>query len=171
MENNIQQTQQAAEFLEQYKWKKREVQRIERRIEEIEDDIGLTAVQFSDMPKSHTNKISRPTETTALRLIELKDKYTEKYRDAMLTLHTIEHTICKVKEPQMVEFLECRYIDGMTMEETAEEMDMSTRHMYRLQTKVLHTVADIMGFSSDMISPDFINAWVVWKNKAIKHLN
>lgn len=153
-------------FLESYQWKKKAIERLERKIDEIEETVGVNGVQYSDMPKAHTNSIHRPTEEIALKLIDLKNQYEVKYDEALKKMQEVEALIISVDDPLLMSFLELRYIDGMTMEETAEELDMSDRHIYRLQKKALKAACEKLGLS-DPVDAEFVQKWVKWKNAAI----
>lgn len=165
-----QEIQKAIDFLNGYQWIKKDIKKLKTKIEDLEETMGITGVIISDMPKAHTNNISRPTERIALELVELKTEQGEQVAESLEKLEQIENVIESVDKHQLQDLLYYRYIEGLTIEQTADEMGISERHAYRIQPKAWAAVARIMGFKSDIIDPNFIQDYVRWKNQIIQKL-
>lgn len=153
----------AKEYLMQYQKLKRDISKLEKRINEAESMIGISGVNYSGIPKTHTNKPSRMTENSALRLVELKEKYQSKLEKLVEKGNEIESVINKVEDSQLQELLYYRYIEGLTVEQTAEEMWLTPRWIYKQQKKALSKVAEII--NDGIISEKFVQDYIRAKHK------
>lgn len=152
-------------YLKQYLHIKNQMRRLWEKIDDIEETYGVSGIEISDMPKAHTNVIQHPTEEIAIKLVALKESYQIKYSKALDKMKDIESTIDQIENEQLQELLYYRYIEGLTIEATAEEMDTSDRNIYYLQPKAWKAVAEVLD-RDKLITREFIDQNVIWKTKA-----
>lgn len=151
-------------YLKQYLHIKNQLRRIQEKIDDLEETLGVSGMKISDMPRAHTNVTQHPTEDIAIKLISLKESYQRKYSKALDKMRDIESTIDQIENEQLQDLLYYRYINGLTIETTAEEMDTSDRNIYYLQPKAWKAVAEVLD-KDKLITQEFIDQNIIWKTK------
>lgn len=126
------------EYLQQYKYLDK---RINRQLEEIQELRSLAekiTPSYSDMPKSHNgqDKIQSAVEKIILLEQEL-DKLIDKYIDLR---REIELKINSIDDKRLQDLLKYRYIDGLTFEAIAIEMNYSYMQICRLHGQALNKI-------------------------------
>lgn len=134
MENSdIERVEKKKRSLKRYKKNLSCIERLEAKLETL--DTRMTSVRspkLSDMPRG-----GQPvtTEDMILEKIELEERIERlKAKSKKLRSETLEE-IDRVEDPRYSEILEAFFIDCMTLEEIAENMNYTDRHVYRLYSE------------------------------------
>lgn len=134
MENSdIERVEKKKRSLKRYKKNLSCIERLEAKLETL--DTRMTSVRspkLSDMPRG-----GQPvtTEDMILEKIELEKRIERlKAKSKKLRSETLEE-IDRVEDPRYSEILEAFFIDCMTLEEIAENMNYTDRHVYRLYSE------------------------------------
>lgn len=132
----------AKEFMKQHERVVEKIRQIEIQIYDIEQTLGVKGVNYDSQP--HGNGISQVTESTATKLIELK----EVQRDLVDKLWTkrieIERIIFMIENATFAELLQRKYIRLQKWEDIATDMKFDSRYIYKLHGKALVEVDKII---------------------------
>lgn len=125
----------AKEYMKQHERVVEKIRQIEMQIFDIEQTLGIKGVNYDSQP--HGSGISQVTESTATKLIELR----EVQRDLVDKLWTkrieIERVIFMIKDATYAELLQRRYIRLQKWESIATDMKFDSRYIYKLHGKAL----------------------------------
>lgn len=125
----------AKEFMKQHERVVEKIRQIEIQIYDIEQTLGVKGVNYDSQP--HGNGISQVTESTATKLIELR----EVQRDLVDKLWTkrieIERIIFMIENATFAELLQRKYIRLQKWEDIATDMKFDSRYIYKLHGKAL----------------------------------
>ncbi len=132
----------AKEFMKQHERVVEKIRQIEIQIYDIEQTLGVKGVNYDSQP--HGNGISQVTESTATKLIELR----EVQRDLVDKLWTkrieIERIIFMIENATFAELLQRKYIRLQKWEDIATDMKFDSRYIYKLHGKALVEVDKII---------------------------
>ena len=132
----------AKEFMKQYERIVEKIRQIEIQIYDIEQTLGVKGVNYDSQP--HGSGISQVTESTATKLIELR----EVQRDLVDKLWTkrieIERVIFMIENATFAELLQRKYIRLQKWEDIATDMKFDSRYIYKLHGKALVEVDKII---------------------------
>ena len=132
----------AKEFMKQHERVVEKIRQIEIQIYDIEQTLGIKGVNYDSQP--HGSGISQVTESTATKLIELR----EVQRDLVDKLWTkrieIEHIIFMIENATFAELLQRKYIRLQKWEDIATDMKFDSRYIYKLHGKALVEVDKII---------------------------
>lgn len=125
----------AKEFMKQHERIVEKIRQIEIQIYDIEQTLGVKGVNYDSQP--HGSGISQVTESTATKLIELR----EVQRDLVDKLWTkrieIERVIFMIENATFAELLQRKYIRLQKWEDIATDMKFDSRYIYKLHGKAL----------------------------------
>lgn len=111
------------------------IRQIEIQIYDIEQTLGIKGVNYDSQP--HGSGISQVTESTATKLIELR----EIQRDLVDKLWTkrieIERVIFMIENATLAELLQRKYIRLQKWDDIATDMEFDSRYIYKLHGKAL----------------------------------
>ena len=111
------------------------IRQIEIQIYDIEQTLGIKGVNYDSQP--HGSGISQVTESTATKLIELR----EMQRDLVDKLWTkrieIERVIFMIENATLAELLQRKYIRLQKWDDIATDMKFDSRYIYKLHGKAL----------------------------------
>lgn len=132
----------AKEFMKQHERVVEKIRQIEIQIYDIEQTLGVKGINYDSQP--HGNGISQVTESTATKLIELR----EVQRDLVDKLWTkrieIERIIFMIENATFAELLQRKYIRLQKWEDIATDMKFDSRYIYKLHGKALVEVDKII---------------------------
>lgn len=132
----------AKEFMKQHERVVDKIRQIEIQIYDIEQTLGIKGVNYDSQP--HGSGISQVTESTATKLIELR----EVQRDLVDKLWTkrieIERIIFMIENATFAELLQRKYIRLQKWEDIATDMKFDSRYIYKLHGKALVEVDKII---------------------------
>lgn len=132
----------AKEFMKQHERVVEKIRQIEIQIYDIEQTPGIKGVNYDSQP--HGSGISQVTESTATKLIELR----EVQRDLVDKLWTkrieIERIIFMIENATFAELLQRKYIRLQKWEGIATDMKFDSRYIYKLHGKALVEVDKII---------------------------
>lgn len=132
----------AKEFMKQHERVVEKIRQIEIQIYDIEQTLGIKGVNYDSQP--HGSGISQATESTATKLIELR----EVQRDLVDKLWTkrieIERIIFMIENATFAELLQRKYIRLQKWEDIATDMKFDSRYIYKLHGKALVEVDKII---------------------------
>ncbi len=117
------------------------VQRIERKKRERQRwlDIGTkTTPVYSDMPK--TVDTSNKVEQAGMARAQIAGELAREICELALAKRKIEQDIRGIEDEKQRLILEKHYIDGLTFEQIAEDMDLSVRHVIRLRDMAIFQI-------------------------------
>ena len=138
----------AKEFMKQHERVVEKIRQIEIQIYDIEQTLGVKGVNYDSQP--HGNGISQVTESTATKLIELR----EVQRDLVDKLWTkrieIERIIFMIENATFAELLQRKYIRLQKWEDIATDMKFDSRYIYKLHGKALVEVDKIIRKKEDI---------------------
>lgn len=125
----------AKEFMKQHERIVEKIRQIEIQIYDIEQTLGIKGVNYDSQP--HGSGISQVTESTATKLIELR----EIQRDLVDKLWTkrieIERVIFMIENATLAELLQRKYIRLQKWDDIATDMEFDSRYIYKLHGKAL----------------------------------
>ena len=111
------------------------IRQVEIQIYDIEQTLGIKGVNYDSQP--HGSGISQVTESTATKLIELR----EVQRDLVDKLWTkrieIERVIFMIENATLAELLQRKYIRLQKWDDIATDMKFDSRYIYKLHGKAL----------------------------------
>ena len=125
----------AKEFMKQHERIVEKIRQVEIQIYDIEQTLGIKGVNYDSQP--HGSGISQVTESTATKLIELR----EVQRDLVDKLWTkrieIERVIFMIENATLAELLQRKYIRLQKWDDIATDMEFDSRYIYKLHGKAL----------------------------------
>ena len=125
----------AKEFMKQHERVVEKIRQVEIQIYDIEQTLGIKGVNYNSQP--HGSEISQVTESTATKLIELR----EVQRDLVDKLWTkrieIERVIFMIENTTLAELLQRKYIRLQKWDDIATDMKFDSRYIYKLHGKAL----------------------------------
>ena len=125
----------AKEFMKQHERIVEKIRQVEIQIYDIEQTLGIKGVNYDFRP--HGSGISQVTESTATKLIELR----EVQRDLVDKLWTkrieIERVIFMIENATLAELLQRKYIRLQKWDDIATDMKFDSRYIYKLHGKAL----------------------------------
>lgn len=125
----------AKEFMKQHERIVEKIRQVEIQIYDIEQTLGIKGVNYDSQP--HGSGISQVTESTATKLIELR----EVQRDLVDKLWTkrieIERVIFMIENATLAELLQRKYIRLQKWDDIATDMKFDSRYIYKLHGKAL----------------------------------
>lgn len=125
----------AKEFMKKHERIVEKIRQIEIQIYDIEQTLGIKGVNYDSQP--HGSGISQVTESTATKLIELR----EMQRDLVDKLWTkrieIERVIFMIENATLAELLQRKYIRLQKWDDIATDMKFDSRYIYKLHGKAL----------------------------------
>lgn len=120
----------------------KEIDRCRERIAEIESDLGIHGIVYSDMPKS-PNSYGGAIPDGVARLIEQR----ERHADA-LAVHADEidraWSLCGTGNAENRHVLWLKYVQGMPWSKIAVALHVSERHVYRMRVDGITELYDRM---------------------------
>lgn len=125
----------AREFLENYKRIVTRIRQIEYQIKDIEETLGMKAVNYDFQP--HGTGLNKVTENTATKLIEILEQK-EKLMDELWKQRlTIEQEIYKMSNATYAEILRRKYIQDERWGDIAKSLNMAKRWVITLHGRAL----------------------------------
>lgn len=113
-----------------------EMQQIEARIWELEDDCGQPKAQQLDaMPKGSGG--ADVVQTWVLTKETLLEQYRRKHNAAVQALALIEQMLERLDDPRERALIRCKYIEERTWEAVCVEMSYSWRQVHRIHSSAL----------------------------------
>lgn len=132
----------AKEFMKQHERIVEKIRQAEIQIYDIEQTLGVKGVNYDSQP--HGSGISQVTESTAIKLIKLR----EVQRDLVDKLWTkrieIERVIFMIENATLAELLQRKYIRLQKWDDIATDMTFDSRYIYKLHGKALVEVDKII---------------------------
>jgi len=115
------------EYLMQYRILSGTVKRLSERIEQIEASL-TKSIQLDGLP--HGTGTSDPTQSTAIKLADIRTKLNSAMMEAELTRQTIASEIEEISNPLYKELLYSRYILSLTWEEVTDRVSEGRTNRY-----------------------------------------
>lgn len=113
------------EELNEIYWLNKEIEDLENRLQELEEEDGLKASSFNETTKSNSNQSI--VERVALKRVELQNQL---YQNKLLILEEkskIESFIEKIPNSKLRTIVRLRNIDLLTWEEIAKALSMTRK--------------------------------------------
>ena len=124
------------QMLRQYQYLERRINRILAEKQVWEDKAVNISPIYSNQPKGGSG--GNKTQACIDKLIEIEQRLDTEI-DRQIDLRTvIENAICQLEDERLRDVLRYRYIDGMTIEATADEMHIEQRWACRLQKRAIN---------------------------------
>lgn len=125
------------EYLEQIKTARQEVEYCRRKIDELHD----MAMRISGCSFEENNSPNRQTEARFVKYLdeieEMKTELEQKREKHMALELEITHTLMSLPDPQERQVLELIFLHGLTTQETAKQMLLSTATVKRRKADAL----------------------------------
>lgn len=125
----------AKEFMKQHERVVEKIRQIEIQIFDIEQTLGIKGVNYDSQP--HGSGISQVTESTATKLIELREVQRDLVDKLWAKRIEIERVIFMINDATYAELLQRRYIRLQKWESIATDMKFDSRYIYKLHGKAL----------------------------------
>lgn len=122
------------ETLRNYRWLRLNMKKLEDRVLEIETAITKQTSVISGMPRGSTE--SDKLSAGVARLCEAKEKLLEKQLEATEAIIEIEEAIEHLGEREKC-LIRSYYIEGMTWEQVAVEMNYTWQHLHKIHAQIL----------------------------------
>lgn len=128
--------------LQRYQSLKREQAQISQMLHEIELEMQAPRTSRIDaLPHGSPSGGGGPTESLALKHIELREKYRVKELECIAERVRIENAI-EALDPVERMLMRYKYIDDLTWEEVAVKMGYSWRHVHRIHAAALKHIGE-----------------------------
>ena len=125
----------AKEFMKQHERIVEKIRQIEIQIYDIEQTLGVKGVNYDSQP--HGSGISQVTESTATKLIELREVQRDLVDKLWIKRIEIERVIFMIENATFAELLQRKYIRLQKWEDIATDMKFDSRYIYKLHGKAL----------------------------------
>ena len=125
----------AKEYMKQHERVVEKIRQIEIQIFDIEQTLGIKGVNYDSQP--HGSGISQVTESTATKLIELREVQRDLVDKLWAKRIEIERVIFMINDATYAELLQRRYIRLQKWESIATDMKFDSRYIYKLHGKAL----------------------------------
>ena len=113
------------------------MQKLEDRVLEIETAVTKQTSVISDMPQGCAE--SDKMAAGVIRLVEAREKLLEKQLESLEGVMAIEKAIEKLDERGKL-LVRLHYIEGMTWERVAVEMNYTWQHLHKIHRNVLEEI-------------------------------
>ncbi len=127
-------------LLYNYNMLKINIEIMDKQLEELKEEDGLTSIPFNGVSISKTNKIHSQTEDTAMRKIEAEEllrKRKEKLENKLETINKLLTGLNDVERRIIVMY----YIHGLQWWQIAYEVKYSERHCRRIRSEAICKLA------------------------------
>lgn len=132
----------AIEYLERYKYAKREAEDLEERISNLRSKYGsAAAIRYSDMPKAHNNS---DLSDFMAQLEEYESKLFIKYEKLLGIEVDIYMTLDRLQDQDEAFVLRAYYIDGIQWDQIALNVPCAERTVYDIRLRGLKSLAKIL---------------------------
>lgn len=125
----------AKEFMKQHERIVEKIRQIEIQIYDIEQTLGIKGVNYDSQP--HGSGISQVTESTATKLIELREIQRNLVDKLWTKRIEIERVIFMIENATLAELLQRKYIRLQKWDDIATDMTFDSRYIYKLHGKAL----------------------------------
>lgn len=125
----------AKEYMKQHERVVEKIRQTEIQIFDIEQTLGIKGVNYDSQP--HGSGISQVTESTATKLIELREVQRDLVDKLWAKRIEIERVIFMINDATYAELLQKRYIRLQKWESIATDMKFDSRYIYKLHGKAL----------------------------------
>ena len=132
----------AKEYMKQHERVVEKIRQIEIQIFDIEQTLGVKGINYDSQP--HGSGISQVTETTATKLIELREVQRDLVDELWTKRIEIERVIFMIENATFAELLQRKYIRLQKWEDIATDMKFDSRYIYKLHGKALVEVDKII---------------------------
>ena len=143
------------EYLGQYLKIEDEIQSEKDYIASLKAIVENTTTHLSFTAGRNPSKDNGKFENTMLDIVEAERKYNEKLRDLGLKQAEIANLISRVPDERLKKLLRLRYIEGMSMKETADELGLTSTHIhiYVLHSRAIKMVEKILNQLQNPLIP------------------
>ncbi len=126
------------QYLSRYMYAKKRAKAILNEIHELNDIATKVTVTFNDMPGGHGD----PDKLGVIvaDIVDLKAELVLQAKHMHIEQQAVQMVIDAVDDPAQRQLLILRYINGLTWEKIAVEMNYSWRHTLRLHGAALSSV-------------------------------
>lgn len=132
----------AIDYLERYKYAKREAEDLEERISNLRSKYGsAAAIRYSDMPKAHNNS---DLSDFMAQLEEYESKLFIKYEKLLGIEVDIYMTLDRLQDDDERFVLRAYYIDGLQWDQIALKVPCAERTVYDIRLRGLKSLAKIL---------------------------
>ena len=116
-------------YLKRYKNNKFCIIRLRSKLESIECKLtSIKSANYSCMPKA---QVSKTTSDLIAEKIDLEKRILKLERKGQKIKEATYDIIDTISEPDLVEVMECLFIDGNSFEDTADILRISNRQLHR----------------------------------------
>lgn len=105
-----------------------EYKRLIAKVEELDAIATRVTPVLSDMPKGGSSQM----DDKWARLIDYKQKLNDKLNEYLDNCAQLEEELGCIRNPKIRTAMKCRYVDCLTVEETADMIESDERYTYRL---------------------------------------
>lgn len=133
------------EFLDSYWEMRKESARLERRIEELSAQTERVTAQLTGMPRGGGDGANLVWDA----LIDTKDRAGKNLKAVLDREAEIEEFILMMEGPLLRQLLRYKYLELLTYEQIAAEMNYSERHVRRLHGRALQEARRTWEFVSE----------------------
>ena len=141
------------EYLGQYLKIEDEIQSEKDYIASLKAIVENTTTHLSFTAGRNPSKDNGKFENTMLDIVEAERKYDEKLRDLGLKQAEIAKLISRVPDERLKKLLRLRYIEGMSMKETADELGLTSTPIYVLHSRAIKMVEKILNQLQNPLIP------------------
>ena len=128
--------QERIKYLKRYVILEREINRKQEEVDKLRTMLVKVTASFSHTPKGGGSIYSK-TESVVAKIVELENEINTSIDNLIDIKQSIYRIIESVKDDKERQLLQYRYLDGMTFEWIAAEMNYCWRQIHRLHSKAL----------------------------------
>ena len=125
-------------MLRGYKAAQERLARAERRLEELETPVyDPRPAQLTGMPRAPRSRPGSAQEQLADATLDLRREYMHQIARMRSIAAEIERALDKLEPPVLADVLRLRFLDGLSVRQTAETLHYSKGRIYQLQREAV----------------------------------
>lgn len=125
--------------LQSYYWLRRNIQKLENKLLELETEATRQTTQITQMPKGNRTSTDKLSGIVA-EIVAVQDKINDKVQRSYRIMVAIEKAIEGLPEREAY-LIRARYIDCKSWEQIAVDMNYCWQHVHKIHSKALKLLA------------------------------
>lgn len=125
--------------LQSYTWVRRNIEKLEDKLLELETEATRQTTRFSKTPGSVSAKQDKMGDIV-VKMVEVQEQINEQLQQGYAMMRRIEKAIASLP-PREAYLIRARYIELKSWEQIAVDMNYSWQHIHRIHSEALKLLA------------------------------
>lgn len=125
--------------LQEYRWVRRNIQRMEERLLELESEATRQTTRISRDPKT-TRRSRDPMADVVVKIVAVQEDINRQLKHSYELMRQIEQAM-EALPPREAYLVRARYVDCKSWEQIAVDMNYSWQHIHRIHAHALQLLA------------------------------